>query len=163
MSILKALEEFLSEIAQQQQGAQPAGQRGGRRPTPARQVTPAQPAAEAEVVEATPVHEGVSQHVAQHLDTSDIRRHTSQLGSQVAEEGTKLQSQLREKFDHQVGRLQGTKRASPAGGMPTSTQVTNLAGVPARASEIATLLRSPASIRQAIMLNEILTRPEHRW
>ena len=163
MSILKALEEFLHDIAEQQ-AAQQAGQRGAR-PAPARPVParpPREPVVEAEVIEAVPLREGVSQHVAQHLDPSSIRQHTAQLGAEVAEEEAKHQSARREKFGHRLGRLSGTKPATATSGMPAASQVTNLA-VPTRAGDLAQLLRSPASIRQAIMLNEILTRPEHRW
>lgn len=33
----------------------------------------------------------------------------------------------------------------------------------AAAAEIATLLRSPATVRQLVLMREILDRPEHRW
>jgi hypothetical protein len=157
MSILKALEEFLRDIAEQQ-----AGQRGGRPPParPVRAMPPREPVVEAEVLEAVPLREAVSQHVAQHLDPSSIRRHTAQLGAELAQEEAKHQSELREKFGHKLGRLSSTKPATA--GAPAASQVTNLA-VPTRAGDLAQLLRSPASIRQAILLNEILARPEHRW
>ena len=166
MSILKALEEFLHDIAEQQ-AAQQAGQRGGRpapaRPAPARParaMPPREPVVEAEVLEAVPLREGVSQHVTQHLDPSTIRKHTAALGAEVVQEEARHQSELREKFGHKLGRLSGSKPATA--GAPAASQVTNLT-VPTRAGDLAQLLRSPVSIRQAIMFNEILTRPEHRW
>ena len=165
MSILKALEEFLRDIAEQQarqQAGPPAGQRGVRPPPvrPARPLPPREPVLEAEVLEAAPLRDSVSQHVAQHLDPSSIRQHTAQLGAELAQEEAKHQSDVREKFGHKLGRLSGTPATASA---TAASRVTNLAGALTPAGDLVQLLRSPASIRQAILLNEILARPEHRW
>ena len=162
MSILKALEEFLRDIAEQQAG-QPAVQRGDQPPParPVRPLPPREPVVDAEVIEAVPVREAVSQHVARQLDPSSIRKHTAQLGAELAQEQAKHQSEVREKSGHKLGRLSGTKAATA--GATAASQVTNLAGALTPAGDLAQLLRSPTSVRQAIMLNEILARPEHRW
>ena len=165
MSILKALEEFLRDIAEQQ-AQQQAGQRGGRPPParparPVRPQPPREPVVEAEVIEAVPLREAVSQHVAQHLDPSSIRKHTAQLGAELAQEKAKHQSEVREKFGHKLGRLSGAKPATA--GATAASRVTKLAGELTPTGDLVQLLRSPASIRQAILLNEILARPEHRW
>lgn len=166
MTIRKALEDFLRDIAEQQ-AAQQGRQRPAPRP-PVRQLRPA-PKAEpldAEIVELEPFQEeSVAKHVQRHINTADIRQHTAELGTQVAQESEKRQSQLREKFSHSVGSIPGAG-AGPGPGrdqqpVPT-TALVSTAGT-TRPSEIVDLLRNPTSIRQAVILNEILTRPEHRW
>ena len=166
MSIIKALEEFLREVSEQQAAQQQAPQRGAPRPPvrPAPAMRPAaEPVVDAEILEAEPLGAGVSQHVAQHLDASGMRQHTAQLGSEVREETQKLQSEVREKFTHKLGRLAATAQpvtlpsaaSAPAPPRPTIA--------PPRVQEITQLLRNPTSVRQAMVINEILTRPEHRW
>lgn len=164
MSLLDAFQELLREIAEQQ-GGPPAGGRPPAGPPVARRVPPAKAspweAVTAEVVEAEPVEaeplrrEAVAAHVAQHVNTGDIQRHTAQLGAEVALADDKVEARLQQKFDRAVGRLHGATQP-PAALAPTAPP-------PAPAAEIAALLRNPTSVRQAIVLNEILTRPEHRW
>ena len=155
MSIMKALEEFLKDIAQQQ-AAQQAKQRPPQRP-PVRAARPAQPV-QAEIVEEDTLRQDVSKHVAQHLDTSNIRRHTAELGSHVLEETSKLQNEVHEKFDHKLGSLKDRKRATEGAVEETGSPFASV-----RPGELAELLRNPASLRNAVILNEILQRPEHRW
>ncbi|MGD9127694.1 MAG: hypothetical protein PVH19_09975 [Planctomycetia bacterium] len=62
----------------------------------------------------------------------------------------------RSKFDHQVGSLQKRTHTEKAGHAPTLTPAT-------MANDIAVMFASTENIRQAIVINEILTRPIHRW
>jgi hypothetical protein len=166
MSIIKALEEFLSQVAEQQAAQQRAAQKPVQQPerrTPVRSASrqpPPGPVVDAEIVEVEPLREEVSRHVAQHLDTSEIRQHTSQLGAEVAQADDKLDARLHEKFDHRLGRLKHTAKQPPtaAGLVPFQVAV---AALPA--SEMIQWLRNPANLRQAVVLSEILQRPEQRW
>jgi hypothetical protein len=166
MSIIKALEEFLREVSEQQAAQQQAPPRGAPRP-PVRPAPPVRPTAEpvldAEILDAEPLGAGVSQHVAQHLDTTGMRQRTAQLGSEVLEETQKLQSEVREKFTHKLGRLAATAQpaAPPSAASPPAPA--RPAMTPPRVQEITQLLRNPSSVRQAVIINEILARPEHRW
>ncbi len=93
--------------------------------------------------------EGVAEHVARHISTQEIAAHTQTLGAEVATADDKLESRLHKKFDHAMGNLE--HRSTP----PQSNQPTvNLA------AEVAELLHSPAGMRQLIIANEILRRPE---
>jgi hypothetical protein len=156
MNILNELEKMLREAAQQQGMQVPPS----RRPPPDREIIEA---VDAEVIEAEPVYESMSAHVADDIDTSDItqrasrfRDHASRLGAEVGQADDKLQERLHEKFDRDLGRIHGDT-------VTDDTGVGRPGGVPSTATEIVEVFRNPKSIRQAIILNEILKRPEHRW
>jgi len=177
VSIMQDLEKLLREIAEQQQGQpRPPAQRPApprpapqRAPQPQPRLAPAGPASprplpsraapevaevlDAEIVEAAPVRRraAVAKHVEKHLDTSDITGHAAQLGAEVGQADEKVEAHLREKFDHDLGRISDPEdKAGAAAGA-------------AFAAQMAQLFRSPQSIQQAFILNEIINRPEHRW
>lgn len=179
--------------AAQQQAAQQAAQRQApvQQAMPAPPPPPARPALapafpQSEAVEVEIVYDepalgaGVSSHVAQALDNRQFTERARHLGEEVGQADDKMGARLHRKFDHQVGQLrsttassvpaastaqqsfdearQGAAGAAPAGAGDAAAQA---AGV--SASEIAQLLRTPRNIRHAIILNEILARPEDRW
>jgi len=109
---------------------------------------------EPEIVHPDPYTGGVAEHVAQHLDTSSHEVRGSQLGKQVGLADEKLESRLHDKFDHRLGALDTDDKM--ASDEPDYR-------VPATPSDIARLLGSAENIRNAIILNEILSPPEHRW
>jgi len=174
MSIMRDLENLLREIAEQQQGQprpaqrpvppRPAPQRGPQpRPAPPRPALqrplasrPAPVDAEvldAEIVDAAPVRRraAVAKHVERHLDTSDVSAHAAQLGAEVGQADEKVEAHLHQKFDHDLSRISDPE-----------DEVGAAAGA-AFAARIVELFRSPQSIQQAFILNEIINRPEHRW
>jgi len=63
---------------------------------------------------------------------------------------------LQHKFDHGLGSLDARHASRMEEQKPTET-------APSQAAQMAALLSSPDGIRQAIVLNEILRRPEERW
>jgi hypothetical protein len=66
---------------------------------------------------------------------------------------------VQDAFSHELKHLRGTIRedeAQQAGGTPRPT-------APTQAEELVHLLRSPATIRQVVLLREILDRPVDRW
>ncbi len=170
MSIMRELENLLKEIAEAQQPAaqrpaprpqpppqqpRPQSARGqqSQRPRPQRPAQSAGQVLDAEVVDAAPVRRRaeVQKHVERHLDTSDITAGATRLGAEVGQADEKVEAHLREKFDHQLSRMDDPddKAGAEAGA--------------AFAARIAEMFRSPQSIQQAFILNEILTRPEQRW
>jgi len=74
---------------------------------------------------------------------------TQALGTQVATADDRLELRLHEKFDHTVGRLE--HRDIPEDDQHKKVDM---------AAEIAQMLRSPEGMRQLIVANEILRRPE---
>jgi len=92
-------------------------------------------------------NEGVSEHVARHISTQDMATHTESLGAEVATADDQLEARLHEKFDHDLGRLEYRET-------DTKQQKVDMA------AEVAAMLRSPEGMRQLIVANEILRRPE---
>ena len=106
-----------------------------------------------------PTGEAVSDSVERHLDTGWICP-----AGQQPDRGHGWRSDIereehrKKTFDRQIGSLTDTSRSEPS---PSAAGEAQPAGANARA--IANLLAKPESVRQAIVLNEILNRPEDRW
>jgi hypothetical protein len=100
----------------------------------------------------------VAEHVAAHVDSAvqQIRKEVSRLGESVIAADRQFDTQLQQKFDHEVGSL----RTHHLAGVQ-DRQTADKADTPA--SQIAAMLASPDGVRQAIVINEILRRPDERW
>jgi hypothetical protein len=115
--------------------------------------------ADVEVVDAeiAELGDGVSRHVSQHLrSTQEMAAHTSRLGAEVDLADDKLEARLHQTFDHHLGRL--AKKASATAATPHAAPQPDVT-----AGELFAMLRSPESIRDAIVMSEIFRRPEERW
>jgi len=166
------VEEFLKRVAQMRAQAE-AQAKGRQQRPPARPPTPApppQPArlvparqetraprlVEAEVVDAelADKDDGVARHVSQYL-TGDqqIAEQTRKLGAEVDAADNKMEAHLHSVFDHQIGRLKTT--ASETAATPHERPAPEVT-----AGELVARLRSPQSVRDAIVLAEILHRPQ---
>jgi hypothetical protein len=149
-------------------------QRAAQRRRPARSAPPAEtpPPVTAEVVPDEPVGGRIGRRVREDLDTSDFRRRGTQMGEEVLQSDKEFQQRVGQAFSGEVSRL--AKRPGEAAAPPEAVgaepaQVA-AAGVPgeagsaaesvAAASALAGLLSSPDSILNAIVLSEILRRPE---
>ncbi len=96
--------------------------------------------------------EGVAEHVQRHISTDDIAEHTRTLGAEVASADDEVESRLHEKFDHSLGQLQ--RRETEVDRTAESVDESNDI-----ATEVAEMLRKPEGMRQLIIANEILRRP----
>ena len=180
------VEEFLKRVAQMRQAAEAQAKAQQQRPKPVAPATappqrnvpppPPRPAPpqrlvpprqeityveppQAELVEADVVDrsEGFSRRVAQDLrGSAQIAEHTRRLGEEVDLADDKLAAHLHQVFDHDLGRLK--KTASESAGAPIAAAASEVT-----VSELLKLLRSPDSIRDAIIMSEVLKRPEDRW
>ena len=152
MSMLRELENLLQEITDQGsakgKGRPQQGRPQQNRP-PARQ--PPIEYLDAEIVEAEPVREGVAEHVKHHLDTDDVTSRASQLGVAAGQADDRLEAHIHDKFDHDLSKIDDR--------LGTDDEVGGLSAGKPVASELAEMLRSPKSIRQAVILSEILNRP----
>ena len=145
---MSEIEEFLRRAAQ----------RRANRPTPDIEIIePVQPV-EVEIVEAEPVMEGVAQHVSRHMAPAGFDQRTSGFAQAVGQADEKVEQHLASVFDHQVGQLD--KSEGFVGDTPI-VEGTNQ--VESAAANFARQLSNPQSIRHAILMAEILQRPEHRW
>lgn len=133
------------------------------RPAPARDV---QAPVAAEIVQpsAGPVGGRVKAAVTKDLDTSEFRQRANRLGQEtrrVSERTQKRLQALQEKFDLELS--SGFSQAS-TDSVTTATSASGVTEIPPTAAAgFAAMLRDVDSVRQAIVLNEILTRPIDRW
>lgn len=105
----------------------------------------------------------VADHVQKHLDTRQFAERASHLGDEdIAKNDAERDAHRKQVFDHKLGRLADTSTGI------TDSAETSLTDAPtqpepAAAVPLATLLSNPQNLKNAIVLNEILSRPEHRW
>jgi len=143
-----------------QRPAPPGGQRGPADQRPRRQAPPVQ----AEVVDAGTFRGSVSEHVAQHLNSHPLSEHTARLGADLAQADERMEGHLHTVFDHTVGGLarQETSESHVDEGTDAGYwQERKQAVTPAMM--LREMLADPANVRQAIILAEVLRRPEDRW
>ncbi len=121
-------------------------------------------AIEAEVAaEEKPLGAQLRRHVGDYLDAEEFRQRADELGHEVGQADEQLAERLHGVFDHKLGRLADKPGESAT---PTAVFETKApqAQMPATAAAGFTALLSDAqSIRRAIVINEILQRPEQRW
>ncbi|MBM4000837.1 MAG: hypothetical protein FJ297_15080 [Planctomycetes bacterium] len=90
----------------------------------------------------------IDSYVTAHLDPGEIRERTSHLGEHVGLADDDMDAHLRHVFEHRVGQLSTPKGAESAPNRPAG-------GTHTRA-----WLDSPDDVRRAVILNEILGRPD---
>lgn len=97
----------------------------------------------------------VAEHVQRHLDTREFQQRASNI-TKVDQADEQLQQRLHQAFDHGVGTLaanaQAQQTAAAASAAATAGKVT--------AGGVYAMLKDPNSLRNAIILQEILRRPE---
>ena len=140
--------------AQQQMQQQPPRQPIAR--PAAAQVVRERPA-EAQVID------GVHRETVQtEIDTGQFTRRASKLGGKVVRTEKKLDKHLHQVFNHELGDL-ARAPSKTTGRRLTTTMQQPVDMPPTAAAGFAALLGSAENIRRAIVINEILTRPEDRW
>ncbi len=161
--LAEEIREFL-ERAQRRRAGRPAG--GPPRPVPPTRQgpTPAAEFVEPEVV--APGGSTVAQHVSTYLGTPKFGQVGSQdLGWEVAQSDDRLEAHLHEKFDHQIGTLASApgEAAQPVALVEPTSPADRIEAAGPSVAALATMLANPQGMRQAIVLSEILRRPEERW
>jgi len=139
-------------------------QRAAQRRGPARSAPPAetQPPVTAEVVLDEPVGGRIGRRVPEDQDTSDFRRRGTQMGEEVLQSDKEFQQRVGQAFSGDVSRLakRPGEAAAPLEAVGAEPAQMAAAEPVASASVLAGLLSSPDSIVNAIVLSEILRRPE---
>jgi len=154
--IQEQIDEFLRRAAQRR-----GGQTAAAEPKPL----------EVEVVadDDAPVGNRVGPQVQKYMDTSDFRRRGDELGSEITQADQQFTKQVGQSFSGEVSRLAARpgESAQPVGvattdaGEPAeSLSPSTFDALPVAGSGFADLLNSPENIAQAIILAEILRRPE---
>lgn len=153
-------QEVQDEVAELLKRA--AEKRSSTKQPPAPQRRPVSPASP-EIVEARAVHEIPSSRwpnaVPTHVGSRDLAQRTEQL-AHVDRGEAAFQAHM-QVFEHQVGRINESDANSPA---PLDVRDAGPQTINAPPNEVfAALLSDPQSLRQAIILNEIIARPVERW
>lgn len=122
----------------------------------------------AEPVRAEVVHERlvagqVDKHVETHINERKFDKREASLGRQVAQTGSELSQHLHQVFDHHVGSLGDVPNNAGESSSLKPPEVTTAEAPSLFITGLFDLLNNPDSIRQAIVLNEILRRPDERW
>lgn len=105
----------------------------------------------------TPLRHGsVAEHVAEHISSASrqIAEHTSHLGEEVALADDKVEARIHHKFDHELGSLGKLHSEREREQMQVHRN--------SPAAQIAAMMANPEGVQQAIVLSEILRRPEER-
>jgi hypothetical protein len=169
------VEEFLRRVAQMRAHAE--AQAKAQQPQPPKQKKPKAPREQprqessaaprrlAEPLSSSPLSaeivdpeladrpDRVSRLVARDLSgAEEIAEHTRRMGAEVDAANDKMQAHLHQVFDHQLGRLKSSSVETALVESERSASQLSL-------DKIIQLLRSPGSVRDAIVMAEILRRP----
>jgi hypothetical protein len=103
----------------------------------------------------------VAEHVQQHLDTREFTTRAEHLVDDMAKGDVDREAHRKQVFEHKLGRLADTSTSAPESAAAAAEA--SKPDLTAVASPLAAILANPQNLKQAIALNEILSRPEHRW
>ena len=136
---------------------------GQRNPRPSTQRAP-EPVV-AEVVRPQRLSDSGSRHLETSVRANEQRfgQRTSHLGEEVGLADKQMESRIYAAFDHQLGGLTNTSVGADVPDADMHDETPGASKPSSPAAELAATFREPQSIRQAIILSEILSRPEHRW
>jgi hypothetical protein len=160
------IDAFLKRAAQARSAGRPQPVRPAQtRPAQAR--GPVEKPVQAEVLADVPVGGKIGKQVENDLDTREFNQRETRLGSEVAAADKQIDERLHQVFDHHVSKLEllpGEAATAPVAVSPMELTEQSLLDIPATfATGLTDLLADPDSVRQAIVMNEILQRPESRW
>ena len=149
-----------------------AAQRRAPQPAKAKQPPPVQilgddDVVDADIVDADIVEDpgiligrDVGSHVAEHIDTSDFGERASQLGEVVDNADDRMEAHLHGYFEHKLGELGVTTSRASDSTLDDDSPLPVAEGSQRTKFDIKQLLQSPSSIRDAIVLSEVLRRPD---
>ena len=99
--------------------------------------------------------QSVAEHVRQHIDTTDVSEHAEHLGERIQRADDVIDQRIHRKFDHDVGYLDDLPKVQDDQvAKVEEEQVSRIA------ADLINMLSKPESVRQAILISEILKRPD---
>ena len=120
---------------------------------------------QAEIIAEQPTGEQVNKQVEKYLDSREFTDRSSRLGGEVVQADEQFEEHLHQVFDHRLGQFDQTDQAANAATAP----IADLSGPapiempPTVAAGLVAMLSNAESVAQAIVLSEIIRRPEERW
>ncbi|HEY1785681.1 MAG TPA: hypothetical protein VGG30_09040 [Pirellulales bacterium] len=101
---------------------------------------------------------------SRHLDTTKFGARASQMVDDLKRGDAEREEHFQRTFAHKVGRLTDTSVAGPKAIAPDAPEISTVPATPVPPSDWLPLPTTKLEeLRRAVMLNEILQRPEHRW
>jgi len=158
----RAAQRRAEQMQQQQRAAQ---QQYAPPPPPLRPAAPV--VVEAEIVDEddlTPVRpplSRVAQHVAQHLDTREFAERAERMADVTEHADERMESHLHQAFDHRMGNISAGTQSITAAITPEVDD--EMKARVAQNHPLLSMLRQPQSVRNAIILSELLERPVKNW
>jgi len=153
--------EFLRRAAERRQEGRPAQAQAAPRPArPPRRLVAQQPV-EAVLLEEPPPRAELSQQIERDLDTRKFSDRAKQMERRAEQAQRKAEQHAHQVFDHTVGHWGGSSPTPAEAGVSAAALGAEVG--PGLAAGLPALLANPVGLRQAIVLTEILQRPEHRW
>lgn len=155
-ALAKEIQDFLKQATQPPRpassSAQPAAKKSGKRPV-------AKPRPREQEAEPTRrIGESIAEHVERAMSTRDVTDHSQHLADDLARLDREREERRKRVSERKIGKLQDTtKSAEPA--EPANVSQT----AAANAGTLGGLLSSADDVRNAIILQEILSRPTQRW
>lgn len=120
-------------------------------------------------IDAEIVDQGVSGHVEHYMDSHEFQDRTARLGHGVDQADEALETRLHDTFDDQLDTLQReldpteqTNAYDVAESSGTASGNRDSLAASVALGEIGGILHDPKNLRQAIIMSEILRRPDHR-
>lgn len=102
--------------------------------------------------------DSVADYVAEHLKRGEFEERASHLGEEVAQTDERLEARLHQKFDHRLGSLSARRQAREAADLKKQKPKNSTV-----ADGLFDILSTPQGVQQAVILNEVLSRPSERW
>ena len=155
------IEQFLKR-ASQRRGERPASERASRAAAAPPKAPPKPP--QEEPADVQPIEhrdfDSVTASVEKHLSRRGFSERAEHLADDIVRADEQMEQHLQKAFGHRVGTLS----SDAASGAPvTDVETAVKTDAPSAAASLAAALASPQGARQALVLGEILARPEHRW
>lgn len=172
---MNEVEEFLRRVAQrrQQQSRQDARPDQPATPpitaVPVSRLTPSSaPLVDAVIVGEDDAVSGadIVQNVRRHLDARSFDERASHLGEGARLSEQRLEREVEQRFQSEVTTKSIRTAADSVSAIAPMTPITGARGSTTdatTASQIVDMLRNSESLRNAILISEILNRPESRW
>ncbi|MBI3838681.1 MAG: hypothetical protein HY288_12205 [Planctomycetia bacterium] len=105
----------------------------------------------------------VAASVEKHLSSRTFTQRTEHLADDIVRADEEMEQHLQKAFSHRVGTLSDVQKPTDIQTPATDKETSVVVAAGSAANAIAGLLTDPKNLRQAVILNEILKRPENRW
>jgi len=107
--------------------------------------------------------DSVATSVQEHLGGRTFDAREAHMAEEISQADEAMERHLQQAFSHRLGSLEGSPLVDAHGGVPEIKPPDSVQDRAAAAKAVAGLLVNQQSIRQAVLLKEILERPVDRW